>query len=141
MFLNCGIFYTFVTSERAMSDEAAHCTIRTYQAVTNTTHDTCSRHSDRRRLHRRPVRRRLCVGTQGRQCRILHRQPADSLVHGRTGHDRRRHFGRDLHFSSWIGRRRLLLLHADGAGIHGRAVGRRLRVDPALLPAQGRVAL
>ena len=32
-----------------------------------------------------------------------------------------------------IGGRRLLLLHADGVGIHGRADGRRLRADPALL--------
>ena len=105
------------------------CSARTKK----TPHDPSSSHPHGRRLHRRPVRRRLPFGPQGRQRRFLHGQPPHSMVYGRSGHDRRSHIGRDLHFGARIGGRRLLLLHADGVGIHGRADGCRLRADPALL--------
>ena len=99
------------------------------------------RHRHRTGVYRRTVRRRRPLGPQGRQRRLLHREPPHAVVHGLVRHDRRRHVGRDFHLGPRVRRRRLLLLHADGRGLHGRAADRRFPADSDLLPAAGRLAL
>ena len=72
-------------------------------------------------------------GPQGRQCRLLHRQPKVILVHGDTGHDRRHHLGRHLHLRPRCRAARGIFLHADGFGLLRRLHLRGFRTDTALL--------
>ena len=83
----------------------------------------------------------MALGPPGRQCRILHRQPPHAVVHGGFCDGRRSHLGRDVHLGSGIRGRRLVLLHADGRGIHRGAAARGLPADPHVLPPEGRLAL
>ena len=63
------------------------------------------------------------------------------MVYGGFRHDRGCDLGRDFHLGAGLGRRRFLLLHADGRRFHRRAAGRRVPAHPDLLPPPGGVAL
>ncbi len=85
--------------------------------------------------------RRLALGPACRQCRVLHRQPEHAVVYGSLRHDWGCNLGRDFHLGAGFGRRRFLLLHADGRRFHRGAAGRRVPAHPDLLPPPGGVAL
>lgn len=52
------------------------------------------------------------------------------MVYGGFRHDRGCDLGRDFHLGAGLGRRRFLLLHADGRRFHRRAAGRRVPAHP-----------
>ena len=100
-------------------------------------HVARSRHSRSARLHRPALSHRMALGASCRQRRLLHGQPPLVVVRNRPLDDYGRHVGRDLPLGTGVGGGRLLLLHADGAGLHGGAARRRLPPCPSLLPHAG----